>query len=192
MLTLVQQNTPGTTSVGIPTPPCNHQLTIMRRTVKQAAIVALVATFLFAIVLYANRSVLRVRYHRWAFRVNTQMMFADQKPPTTFVGTLSAILKPKWEACSQASGRHEEALLRLGYLSRQEFPFKSRTLNAIQLVTNAHSRFSSEMTTLCVLTNGQPSGSSVCTNSVVVVMAPKSEEQKWHALIQEFDQKTGQ
>jgi len=131
-----------------------------------------------------------MRYHLWAFRANAQMMFTPRKSPTTFFGELSEMLRPRWEDCSKACDHHEEALLRLGYLSRQEFSFTNRTLNAMQLMTNAQSRFSTRMATLCVLTNGQPlSASSVCTSSVVRVTAPKSEEQKWCALIREFDQK---
>jgi len=85
----------------------------------------------------------------------------------------------------------EEALVRLGYLSRQEFSFTNRTLNAMQLMTNARLGFSTRMTALCVLTNGQPlSAMSVCTSSVVRVTAPKNEAEKWRTLISELDQNT--
>lgn len=96
-----------------------------------------------------------------------------------------------YQDLAEAFDLHEEALVRLGYLSRQEFPFTNRALNARQLWTNAHSRFATRGTSLCVLTNGQPLGATfVCTSSVVRVMAPGNEEEQWKTLISEFDQKT--
>ena len=61
----------------------------------------------------------------------------------------------------------------------------------MQLMTNARLGFSTRMTSLCVLTNGQPlSAMSVCTNSVVRVTAPKNEAEKWRRLISDLDQNT--
>jgi hypothetical protein len=162
----------------------------MRTTIKQAAAIAFAGTVVLGGVLYLRRDALRVRYHLWVLQGAEQALATPRKSPTTFFGAFSEMLRPRWEDCEKAFERHEEALVRLGYLSRQEFLFTSRTLNAAQLMTNAQARFSTRMTTLCVLTNGQPlSASSVCTSSVVRVTAPKSEEQKWSALIREFDKK---
>src|ERR1041385_722035 len=102
---------------------------------------AFAATIVLAAVLYGNRDALRIRYHLWALRGNAQMMLAPRKSPTTFFGVLSEMLTPRWEDCSKACDHHEEALIRIGYLSRQEFLFTNGTLNAVQLMTNAESHF---------------------------------------------------
>src|SRR6267378_4531951 len=148
----------------------------MRATVKKGARIALGVTLFVAVVLYFSRDALQIRYHLWALREAERMMFI--KSPGTFFGKLSEVLRPRhsWKDWSKACDHHEEALVRLGYLSRQEFSFTNRTLNAVQLKTNAQSRFSTRMTTLCVLTNGQLlSAASICTNSVVRVTAPRNE-----------------
>jgi hypothetical protein len=142
-------------------------------------------------VLWLFRDSLRVQYHLRAERLAGQQMFASA--PSTFGKQVVAFFlrRPSWEAWSKTREDHEEALVRLGYLSRQEFSFTNRTLNAMQLMTNARLRFSTGMTTLCVLTNGQPlSARSICTSSVVKVTAPKNEAEKWRTLISEFDQNT--
>ncbi len=151
-----------------------------------------VVTLLFtAVVLWLFRDSLRVQYHLRAERLAGQQMFAPA--PSTFGQQVVAFLlrRPSWEGWSRAREDHEEALVRLGYLSRQEFSFTNRTLNAMQLMTNARLSFSTRMTTICVLTNGQPlSATSVCSSSVVKVVAPKNEAEKWRTLISEFDQNT--
>jgi hypothetical protein len=97
---------------------------------------------------------------------------------------------PEWQDWTHTRAVHEDALLGLGYLSRLEFPFTNRTLNAYQLIKTAQSRFASKMTTLCVLTNGQAMpGNSICTNSVVQVTAPGTEKDKWAAIVSEFDER---
>ena len=161
------------------------------RTQKRALAKISVATLLLtASVLWLFRDFLRVQYHIRAERHAGQQMFAPA--PSTFRQQVVAFLlrRPSWEAWSKSRDGHEEALVRLGYLSRQEFSFTNRTLNAMQLWTNAQ-RFSSRVTSLCVLTNGQRlSATSVCTSSVVRVTAPKNEAEKWGILVSEFDQNT--
>ena len=163
----------------------------MRLTIRNSAKIALAAAILVAVVVCCNSEALRVRYHLWALRRAERGMFRPANSSGTFVGVLSDSLSRSWEYWSKDRDRHEEALLRLGYLSRQEFPFTNRTLSARQLFTNAQSRFATRMTTMCVLTNGQPlSATSVCARSVVRVTAPRTEEEQWRTLISEFDQKT--
>jgi hypothetical protein len=150
-----------------------------------------VTLLLTAGVLWLFRDSLKVHYHLRAERHAGQQMFVPA--PSTFGGQLLAFLvrRPSWEVWSKVREDHEEALVRLGYLARQEFSFTNRTLNATQLLTSARSGFSTRMTSLCVLTKGQPlSATSVCTSSVVRVTAPKSEAQQWRTLISELDQKT--
>ena len=170
---------------------------VMRATIRHGLRIVLAATILVAGVVYLGRHALRVRYHLWALRGDEQRILAPVKSPVTFVGKLSALLsevlrtRRSWEDWLKDRDHHEEALVRLGYLSRQEFSFTNRTLNAMRLMTNAQSRFSTRMTSLCVLTNGQfLSATSVCTNSVVRVIAPKNEAEKWRTLISESDQNT--
>lgn len=151
--------------------------------------ISVVTLLLAASVLWLFRDPLRVQYHFRAERHAGQQMFAPQ--PSTFGQQVVAFLfrRPSREAWSKAREDHEEALVRLGYLSRQEFSFTNRTLNAMQLMANARSAFSTRITTICVLTNGQRlSATSVCTSSVVRVTAPKNEMEKWRTLILEFDQ----
>ena len=165
---------------------------IQKRTLVKISAMTL---FLTAGVLWLSRDSLRVQYlvqyHLRAERHAGQEMFAPA--PSTFGQQVVAFLlrRRSWEALSKAREDHEEALVRLGYLSRQEFSFTNRTLNAMQLMTNARLGFSTRMTALCVLTNGQPlSAMSVCTSSVVRVTAPKNEAEKWRTLISELDQNT--
>ena len=163
----------------------------MRTIIKQAVVIAFVVTVVLGGALYLRGHVLRVRYHLWALQRAEQTLAAPRKSPKAFFGVFSEMLRPRWEDCEKAFEHHEEALVRLGHLSRQEFLFTSRTLNAVQLMTKAQSRFSTRMTTLCVLTNGQVlSATCICTSSVVRVTAPSDEAEKWRTLIWEFDQKT--
>jgi len=150
---------------------------IQKRTLVKICAVTFLLT---AGVLWLFRDSLRVQYHLRVERLAGQQMFAPA--PSTFEKQVVAFLlrRPSSQAWSRAREAHEEALVRLGYLSRQEFSLTNRTLNAMRLVTNARLGFSTRMTTLCVLTNGQPlSATSVCTSSVVRVTAPKSEAEKW-------------
>jgi hypothetical protein len=79
--------------------------------------------------------------------------------------------------------------VKLGYLTRHEFPFTNRTLNTWQIMTNGQARFASRATRLSVLTNGQRIAPTVVrTASVVQVTAPRGEAEKWRALVNEFDQ----
>jgi len=169
-------------------PNAGHRTHGLRRALFKISVVTLLLT---AVVLWKFRDSLRVQYHLRAERHASQQMFAPA--PSTFGQRVMALLlrRPSWEAWSKVREDHEEALVRLGYLSRQEFSFTNRTLNAIQLMTDARLGFATRMTTLCVLTNGQPmSATSVCTSSVVRVTAPKNELEKWRTLVSEFDQNT--
>jgi hypothetical protein len=170
----------------------NNTVRRLMRTQKGTLVkISVVALLLTAGVLWLFRDSLRVQYHLRAERHAGQQMFAP-KPSTLGQQVVAFLLhRPSWEAWSKVREDHEDALVRLGYLSRQEFSFTNRTLNAMQLMTNARSGFSTLMTTICVLTNGQPlSATSVCTSSVVRVTAPKNEGKKWRTLISELDQNT--
>src|SRR5258705_11094654 len=107
---------------------------IAKRTLLRISAVTLLLT---AGVLWLFRDSLRVHYHLRAERHAGQQMFAPQ--PSTFGQQVVAFLlrRPSWEAWSKAREDHEEALVRLGYLSRKEFSFTNRTLNAMQLMTTA-------------------------------------------------------
>jgi hypothetical protein len=99
-----------------------------------------VALFLLtAGVLWLFRDSLLVRFHLRALHRAEQQMFAP--PPSTLPQQVLAFLtrRSSWEAWSEARDYHEQALVRLGYLSRQEFSFTNRSLNAMQLWTNAQS-----------------------------------------------------
>lgn len=193
----MRQECPGTggQETGVP----GQRLGIMRGTIKNRARWVVAATILAAGIGYVNRDALRARYHFGALRVIARILVSGANPPRTFVeklqmGFLHTLSSKRphqeWWKCRD---HHEEALVRLGYLSRHEFAFtnQTRAFNAVQLMTNAQSRFSTRMTRLCVLTNGQPlSATSICTSSVVRVTAPGKESEKWRALVFELDQKT--
>ena len=158
----------------------------MHKKIRNGARIFLAATILVAGVVCLGTGALRVRYHLWALHRAERTMFNHG----TLAGEFPALFSG-YRDWSQARDHHEESLVHLGYLSRQEFPFTNRTLNAVQLMTNAQSRFATRMTLLCVLTNGQAlSATSVCTSSVVRVTAPRNEEEQWRKLISEFDRKT--
>src|SRR6266436_179745 len=114
----------------------------MRTTIRHGLRIVLAATILVAGVVYLDRDALRGRYRLLALRGDEQRMFAPAKSPVTFVGKLSALLsevlrtRRSWEDWLKDRDHHEEAVVRLGYLSRQEFSFTNRTLNAMRLMTN--------------------------------------------------------
>jgi len=163
----------------------------MRNQKRMLVKVSAVLLLLTASVPWLFRDFLRVQYHLRAERRAAKQMFAPA--PSTFVQQIVAFLlrRPSSQGWSKAREDHEEALVRLGYLSRQEFSFTNRTLNATQLLTKARLGFCTQMTSLCVLTNGQTlSATEVCTSAVVRVVAPKNEAEKWRTLISEFDRNT--
>ena len=160
----------------------------MRRSVRRAATLGLVAIVLLGGIAYLGRDALRVCYHRVALgRVERSMLY-QMNPPRTVLRWISAGMPWRFDSLWEKFWYHEDALVELGYLARHEFPFTNLTLNAWQIWTNGRARFASRATGLRVLTNGQSiSPTVICTASVVQVTAPRAEAEKWRALVNEFD-----
>src|ERR1017187_8743139 len=127
---------------------------IARRTLVKISAVTLLLT---AGVLCLFRDALRVEYHLGALRHAEQRMFAPQ--PCTFPQQVMALLvrRPSWEDWSALRSRHEDALIRMGYLARREFPLTNPQLTAGQLARNAQRRFGSQFSTVMVIKIGRAS-----------------------------------
>ena len=76
--------------------------------------------------------------------------------------------------------KHQEALLRLGYLTRQEFAFPTQALAAAEFRTNALHLMSSDYTASYSLSQSQ---------SAVQVVARPAEMRAWGELIGELNRK---
>jgi len=139
-------------------------------------------------VLWVFRDSLKVHYHLGALRNAEKKMFAP--PPSTFPQQVTAFLfrRPPREGWLELYSRHEEALVRIGYFARGEFPLKNQQITAVQLSTNAQRRFRSQFSSLMVITNGQRlSSTTMASNSCARIIAPATEMDDWSALILELD-----
>jgi len=75
--------------------------------------------------------------------------------------------------------QHQDALLRLGYLTRQEFPFSRGALTTDELLTNA----------LPLMSDGTASFSLSQSQAVVQVIARPAQMSAWAALIEKLDRR---
>src|SRR5436190_2397645 len=114
----------------------------MRRSVSRVATIALVAVALVAGIACLRPDALRIWYHRLSLNRVEMGMYYQMNPPKTFPQWISSLMVEPWNSSSlwEKLGHEEDALVRLGYLGRYEFPFTNRTLNAIQLRDTAQTR----------------------------------------------------
>jgi hypothetical protein len=159
------------------------------RIAKRMPVKFLAATLLLMTgALWLSRDSLRARYHLSGLRHAEQQMFAPQ--PSTFRQQAVAFLfrRPSWEGWAAIRSRHEDALIRMGYFDRREFPLTNQHLTAVQLLTNAQLRFDSQFSSVTVVTNGQRlGGTTVASNSSVEIIAPTAEMNHWRTLVLELD-----
>jgi len=136
--------------------------------------------------LFLFRDYLRVYYHRTAIQALERSAF-----PRTFTDKLFAGLTRSQtsEAWWENRRHHEDALIRLGYLTREEFLLTNKQFTAGQLVRNAERRFAPEkIFSVTVITNGQRlSATALATNSFVRISVPIVELNDWKTLIQALD-----
>ena len=161
---------------------------LMRIAQRMLLKISAVSLLLTAGVLWVFRDALKVQYHLGALRNAEKEMFAPQ--PSTFPQQVMAFLfrRPPREGWAALCSRHEDALVRIGYFARREFPLKNQQITAVQLSTNAQRRFRSQFSSLMVVTNGQRlSSTRVASNSCARIIAPATEMDDWSALILELN-----
>jgi hypothetical protein len=162
----------------------------LRKSIKSGIAVCLViagALFLF-------RDNLRVYYHRTAIQTLQRRAFTptftDRLTDRLFPGlTPNQTSEVGSEIWWENRRHHEDALIRLGYLTREEFVITNKQFTAGQLVRTAERRFAPQKIFLVtVITNGQPlSATALATNSFVRISVPIVELNDWKTLIQALD-----
>ena len=144
--------------------------------------VAVVLAGAFAIVACFHWDTLRIRHHVAAMqRAGRMLDVLAGAVPQTLSDRVTRILSldPSNSHWSDSYNHHEDALIRLGYLTRREFPFSRGTFTEDELRTNALPLMS-DWTSSCWLSQSQ---------AVVRVVARPTEMSAWAALIGELDRR---
>ncbi len=146
------------------------------------------ALALMVALLWLFRHPLKVQYHIWRLRYAERHMVAPG--PSNQLDALVAFLVGRRTSADWSSlrDRQEEALIRMGYFARWEFPFTNQHVTAGQLVRKARDGFGTHFSSVTVITNGQPLlGATVATNSFARIVAPVKEMRDWSALVSTVD-----
>jgi hypothetical protein len=159
----------------------------MRLSGRMLASIAVIAFLAFAVV-WLFRGPLGIKYHLWRLHQAELRIFASgpSNPLDVVVGFLvGRRTSADWSAVRD---RHEEALIRMGYFARREFPFTNQHVTAGQLVRIARDGFGTQFSSVVVITNGQRlSGTTVASSSFARIVAPVEEMKDWDALITDLD-----
>jgi hypothetical protein len=146
-------------------------------------IVAVVLAVVSGIFAYFSRDV-RIQYHLDRMqRAGHLLDVLAGKAPQTRRDRVTRLLSwpdtnSRWSDNFQ---QHREALLRLGYLTTQEFPFSRDALTTDELLTNA----------LPLMSDWTASFSLSQSQAVVRVVARPAQMGAWAALIEKLDGKHG-
>ncbi len=160
----------------------------MSSSARRLASTAAFALLLTFVLLWQFLHPLSVQYHVWRLRYADRHVLAPR--PSNQLGAFMAFLiggrtSEDWSALRD---RHEEALIRMGYFARREFPFTNQHVTAGQLVRNARDGFGTHFSSVMVITNGQRfSGMRVASNSFARIVAPVKEMRDWSALVSTLD-----
>jgi hypothetical protein len=151
---------------------------------KRIVMVAVVLAGVSGIFAYCSRDDVRIQYHVHCMqRAGHLLDVLAGKVPQTRRDRVTRMLRgpdsnSHWADTFQ---RHQDALLRLGYLTRQEFPFSRGTPAADELLTNA----------LPLMSDWTSSFSSSQSQAVVQVVARPADMNAWAALIGKLDKRHG-
>jgi len=156
----------------------------MRSRSKRIVLVAIVLAGASAILVYFSRDDVRIQYHVHRMqRAGHLLDVLAGKVPQTRRDRVARLLSwpdsnSHWFDTYQ---HHQDTLLRLGYLTRQEFLFSRGTPSANELLTNA----------LPLMSDWTSSFSLSESQAVVQVVARPADMNAWAALIGELDKRHG-
>jgi hypothetical protein len=154
----------------------------MRSRSKRVILAAVVLAVVSGIFAYFSRDEARIQYHLHQMqRAGHLLEVLAGKVPQTRHDRVTRLLSwpdtnSHWADIYQ---HHEDALIRLGYLTRQEFPFSRGAFTSDELLTNA----------LPLMSDWTGSFSLSRSQAVVQVLARPAQMGAWAALIGELDKR---